>query len=88
VRYNLISSGQAMLLKIRNAPSNESFTLALAQSTLAGWLANLQVNPLFVNETADNVTLQTLSPAIDVGRILSGIPYLGIGADLGAHELR
>jgi uncharacterized protein YjdB len=88
VRYNLISTGQAMLLTIRNAPSNESFSLASAQSTLAGWTANLQLDPLFVSEAADNVTLQTLSPAIDVGRILTGIPYLGIAPDLGAHELR
>jgi len=88
VRYDLVTTGQAMLLVIRNAPSNESYLLAQAQATLAGWTSNLQLNPLFVNETADNVLLQTLSPAIDVGRILTGIPYLGIAPDLGAHEAR
>jgi hypothetical protein len=88
VRYNLLTTGQAMLLVIRNAPSNESYLLAQAQATLAGWTSNLQIDPLFVNETADNVLLQTISPAIDVGRILTGIPYLGIAPDLGAHEMR
>jgi hypothetical protein len=88
VRNNLVSGGQAMLLVIRTGVGNESYSLASAQSTLAGWASNLQINPLFMNETADNVVLQTTSPAINVGRILSGIPYLGLAPDLGAHELR
>ena len=88
VRYNIVTSGQAMLLVIRTGVGNESYLLAAAQSTLAGWISNLQVDPLFVNETADNVLLQSTSPAINAGRILPGIPYLGIAPDLGAHELR
>jgi hypothetical protein len=48
----------------------------------------VQADPLFVNEAAGDVRLQNASPAINVGRILAGIPYLGLAPDLGAHELR
>jgi uncharacterized protein YjdB len=87
VRNNIFPTGQSLLLVIRST-ANESYTLASAQATLVGWATNLQVNPLFVNEAAGNVQLQSLSPAINFGRIIAGIPYLGIAPDLGAHELR
>ena len=86
VRNNIFPSGQSLVLVIRNAPSNDSYTLAQAQATLAGWALNLQVDPLFVNEAGGDVRLQASSPAIDAGRIRPGIPYLGPAPDLGAHE--
>jgi hypothetical protein len=88
VRNNIASAGQALLLVIRNAPSDDSYTLAQAQATFAGWSANFQSDPLFVNELTDDVLLQSTSPAIDKGIIISGVPYLGLAPDLGAHELR
>jgi len=41
-----------------------------------------------VNESIGDVRLQNTSPAIDAGIIISGVPYLGLFPDLGAHELR
>ena len=87
VRNNIVPTGQQMMLVIRTT-ANESYSLAQAQATLAGWANNLQVDPLFVNESIGDVRLQNTSPAIDAGIIISGVPYLGLFPDLGAHELR
>ncbi|MEX2156222.1 MAG: Ig-like domain-containing protein [Gemmatimonadales bacterium] len=88
VRHTNISSGQAMVLVIRQSIPNESYSIAQAQSQFPGWASSLQLNPLFVNEASDNVQLQSGSPMIDMGRILSGISYLGLAPDLGRYELR
>jgi parallel beta-helix repeat protein len=87
VRNNIFPSGQTLVLVIRRAPSNDAYTLAQAQATFAGWVQNIQVDPLFVNEAGGDVRLQASSPAIDAGRIRPGIPYVGFAPDVGAHEL-
>jgi hypothetical protein len=87
VRNNIFPTGQSVFLIIRN-PNNSEYTLAQAEATFNGWQQGKQVDPMFVNMAAGDVRLQTGSPAIDAGRIITGIPYLGAGPDIGAHELR
>jgi len=86
VRNNIFPAGQSMLLIIRSLTPNETFTVAQAQAVFAGWAQSLQADPLFVNEAVGDVHLLAGSAAIDAGRIIAGIPYLGIAPDLGAYE--
>jgi hypothetical protein len=86
VRNNIFPAGQLLLLVIRNGAPNDVYTLSLAQGMLAGWANNLQVDPRFVNAAAGDLQLQAGSPAIDAGRMVTGIPYAGAAPDLGAHE--
>jgi uncharacterized protein YjdB len=87
VRNNIFPTGQTLFLIIRN-PNNAEYTLAQAEATFSGWQLSRQLDPLFVNMAARDVRLQSGSPAIDAGRVIAGIPYLGLAPDLGAHELR
>lgn len=62
----------------------------------AGWKAlgitpdahGLNVDPLFTDSGSDDFTLQSGSPAIDVGVVISGITdgYAGTAPDMGAFE--
>jgi hypothetical protein len=67
VRNNVFPAGQTLLLIIRNLIPNQSYTVAQAQSTFAGWAGNLQANPLFVDEAAGDVRLQAGTPAAAMG---------------------
>jgi parallel beta-helix repeat protein len=63
-------------------------------ATFRSWtgfdVAGVQADPRFTNRTGADFTLQSTSPAIDRGQVLSGVTdgYLGNGPDLGRHELR
>jgi uncharacterized protein YjdB len=86
VRNNIFPAGQSLLLIIRSGIPNETFTVAQAQAAFAGWAGSLQADPLFVNEAVGDVHLLSGSAAINVGRIIAGIPYLGVAPDIGAYE--
>lgn len=67
VRNNIFPKDRSLLLVIRNLTPNQSYTLAQAQSTFAGWAGNLQADPLFVDEVAGDVRLQASTPAAAMG---------------------
>ena len=91
-RNNIVASkaadfGGGWLVVVR-AAGNLNYTLAQAQSTFSGVSGNMEANPLFVNAGAQDLGLQSGSPAIDAGLVISGVSYLGAAPDLGAHERR
>ena len=88
VRNNIVPSGQSLMLLIRNSSggNNVPYTLAQAATTL-GWTGNVATDPQLTNPPGD-MTLRSTSPAIDAGRPISGVAYLGAAPDLGAKELR
>jgi Right handed beta helix region len=67
VRNNIFPTEQSLVLVIYRVTPNNSYTLAQAQSTFAGWAGNLQADPLFVDEAAGDVRLQPGSPAAAAG---------------------
>jgi hypothetical protein len=85
LRNNLVSTGQQFLM-IYYPSSNGAYSLAQAQSTFAGWVANFAADPLFTNAAAGDFTLQAGSPAIDTGNPVAGQSFLGSAPDLGARE--
>ena len=89
VRYSVLPPGQRVLM-IRKAGDggNTVYSIADAMTSLAGWTNLLTVDPLFTNEAANDVRLLDSSPAIDIGRQVSGQSFLGGGPDLGAREKR
>jgi hypothetical protein len=90
VRSNVFPTGNKLYLLVRSATNggNVSYDLPQAQATLAGWTGNRQQDPLLVNPSGGDFTLQSASPAIDAGSVISGQSYLGAAPDLGASELR
>ena len=76
-----------LLTRASGAGSNVAYTMAQAQSTFAGWTANMQADPLLTNPGQLNFTLGNGSPAVNAG-VVVGTPYqakIG-GWDLGAVE--
>jgi Right handed beta helix region len=61
-------------------------TVSELQSTYLTWTNNRQQNPLFTNISTNDYSLQSSSPMIDVGRLISGVLYNGVAPDLGAIE--
>jgi hypothetical protein len=67
VRTNVFPMGQELLLVIRNGPANDVYSALRAQSVLGGWSDNIQTDPLFVDEAAGDVRLQSQSVASKLG---------------------
>ena len=67
IRNNVFPHDETLLLIVRSVSPNESYTVSKAQSTFAGWVGNLQADPLFVDEAAGDVRLQSASPAPSMG---------------------
>ena len=67
---------------------NSYYTMAQAQSSLPGVVANLQTDPLFMNAAGHDFRLQSSSPAIGAGWAIPGVSYLGAAPDLGEFESR
>jgi hypothetical protein len=85
---NAADIGQGWLFILQPSGATQELTLTQAQATFADVVANLQADPLFVSVTGRDFRLQTTSRAVDAGRIIPGVPYLGAAPDLGVHELR
>lgn len=64
-----------------------SLSLSEFENVYAGQAANnLEVNPLFINESLLDFHLSSQSPAIDKGNTIVGMPYKGIAPDIGIYE--
>jgi uncharacterized protein YjdB len=86
---NAADIGQGWIfIIVPGGTNNRSYTMAQAEAALPNVAANLQVDPLFVNVGARDFHLLLTSLAIDAGRIIPGVPYLGLAPDLGAREMR
>lgn len=83
IRNNIFPAGTRFAVSLRSGVS-QYYTKAQVESTFAGWTNNLQADPLFVNQT--DVRLQSGSPAINTGRLVSGVTFSGSAPDLGAIE--
>ncbi len=88
VRHSIFPPNQTTVLMVRKAGDggNTAYNLAAALATFTGWTNITTSDPLFTNEAQDNVILQTTSPAINAGRVISNHPFLGSAPDLGARE--
>jgi hypothetical protein len=87
---NAADAGQGWLIIVRSAAKGDNlyYTTTQAQATFAGVTGNLQQDPLFVKPSGFDFHLQSTSPAIDRGLVVTGVRYLGAAPDLGAFELR
>ncbi len=83
------SAGEQSVLFIRNTASGGDLSLTVAQfqSRFADARNNLEVDPLFVDETVRDFYLQPGSPAVDKGMVIAGMTYGGAAPDIGAYEL-
>ncbi|MGR6761295.1 right-handed parallel beta-helix repeat-containing protein [Paenibacillus sp. T2-29] len=63
-------------------------TFTLPGTHIEGNNITSETNPLFVNPTAYDFRLQSTSPAINAGAVISGITndYVGAAPDIGAYE--
>jgi Right handed beta helix region len=84
-----VGVGAASVLRIRNTSQGGNLTYALPQFETVhatGAWGNREGDPLFTNQAAGDFTLRVGSPAIDAGRLLADVGYLGTAPDLGAFE--
>jgi chitodextrinase len=80
------SAGEPMFIHIRQSGPSQSHTLAQLQSTYPNVVNNIEMNPLFVNESVKDFHLRSGSPAIDAGLVIAGISFNGSAPDLGVYE--
>jgi hypothetical protein len=87
VRNNIFPNGQDGVLFVRRRnPDGSDANLVYTLNQLPGWTSNRQVNPLLRDPLQRDFTLLSSSPAIDAGRVIGGVSFLGSGPDQGAHE--
>ena len=84
---DVASAGQSWILVVRRA-GNYKYTLSQAQTRIPGVASNWERDPLLVSPGTGNFKLGSSSPAIDAGRVIQGLTFLGAAPDLGANELR
>ncbi|MBV9210471.1 MAG: hypothetical protein JOZ52_07570, partial [Acidobacteria bacterium] len=86
-RYNNVSNRPFLVIARTTGnsyypvPSGTPFT-----TDFPAWTNNTQQDPLFTNPGTHNYSLQSGSPMINTGRIISGLPYVGSAPDRGAFE--
>src|SRR3989344_896714 len=87
VRYNIFPSSANFMVIIRNATNGNNIyynSVTDAENIFSGWIQNNRTDPLLTSST--NFNLQSGSPAIDSGRVISGVIYNGAAPDRGAFE--
>ncbi len=100
-RYNNISNRPFFAI-YRNLPTSGNCssgganlcydTINAAQTTFTSWTNNRQQDPLFINPSSNDYSLQSGSPMKNQGRIIPGVSipgvtYFGSAPDIGAFEI-
>jgi hypothetical protein len=91
IRNNIIGKDGADVgkgwLNIFNYTSGKRYTLTEAQAAFPeALIGNLEVDPQFVDEKANDFHAAPSSPARDKGRPIEGRPFVGSAPDIGRYE--